>query len=152
MVVCTRVRCEGHEPVEVGWILNDVDAGGREHDGVELEFPPIAGPVVGDQALAVEVEGVERELLVGHAKLEDDLAGLDADDERLRRLQRALVEQLQDGPPQHLVPHQLCLSIPYPNPCTCSSRGTARRAPTAARGRCLWRGPGARRPRSACSG
>src|SRR3989442_15678668 len=98
-------RCEGHERVQAGRILNCVDAGGRDHDGVELQFPPVAGPVVGDQALAVQVEGVERELLVGHAELEDDLASLDADDERLRRLQRALVEQLQDGPSQHLVPH-----------------------------------------------
>src|SRR6266516_470342 len=65
VVVCARVLCEGHDPVEVGRILDGVDAGGREHDGVELKFPSVAGPVVGDQALAVQVEGVERELLVG---------------------------------------------------------------------------------------
>src|SRR3989442_1118767 len=93
MVVCARVLCEGHEPVEVGRILDGVDAGGREHDGVELKFPSVAGPVVGDQALAVQVEGVERELLVGHAELEDDLASLDADDERLRRLQHGMTNK-----------------------------------------------------------
>src|SRR5438132_465003 len=30
---------EGHQAVRAGRVLNRDDAGGREHDGVELEFP-----------------------------------------------------------------------------------------------------------------
>ncbi len=91
---------EGNHARHVIGIFDHVDAGRRDHDGVELEVPAVAGPVVGDQALPVQVERVEGEFLGGDVKLEDDLAGFDAGDQRRRRFHGVLVEQLQDRPSQ----------------------------------------------------